>query len=424
MGLHRGLRDDQGRGDLGVGQPGRDQPQHVQLALGQVGELVRERRPAHRLLGRREALHQPAGDRRLDQRVAAGRGPHRGDQPGGGRVLEQEAARPRLDRAVDVLVEVEGGQHDDPRRVVASAQDLLGRREPVELGHPDVHEHHVGLQLGDPAYGVQRRPRPRRPPRCRARRRGSPGSRRAAAAGRRRSAPGWSPAHHGVAPGRRVSSSRTIRVREGRSGGGRRRRRPVPSVRTARGSASTREGNRHEQGLRGHPPHRCRAGGRHERARRPADAGEHQRHRRGRRPRRLDQLAADPGLPGRHGPDPLAAPVDPRGHARHRGRAGRPRGGVRLGRALRRRPAAGRRAGVRRGPLRHRPHAVRGGRWCSRWVCRPWCSCETRPRGWTSSPFTAVIGIGAWAIGMYVTTRTSKNAAAPADDAVPVASHR
>ena len=39
-------------------------------------------------------------------------------------------------------------------------------------------------------------------------------------------------------------------------------------------------------------------------------------------------------------------------------------------------------------------------------------------------PVTAVIGIGAWAIGMYVTTRTSKNVAAPAGDAVPVTSDR
>ena len=37
-------------------------------------------------------------------------------------------------------------------------------------------------------------------------------------------------------------------------------------------------------------------------------------------------------------------------------------------------------------------------------------------------PVTAVIGIVAWAIGMYVTTRTT--AAAPAVDAVPVAAHR
>jgi hypothetical protein len=36
-------------------------------------------------------------------------------------------------------------------------------------------------------------------------------------------------------------------------------------------------------------------------------------------------------------------------------------------------------------------------------------------------PVTAVIGIVAWGIGMYVTTRTSTRAAAPAADAVPVA---
>jgi hypothetical protein len=39
-------------------------------------------------------------------------------------------------------------------------------------------------------------------------------------------------------------------------------------------------------------------------------------------------------------------------------------------------------------------------------------------------PVTAVIGIVAWAIGAYVTTRASASAAAPAADAVPVAAHR
>jgi hypothetical protein len=39
-------------------------------------------------------------------------------------------------------------------------------------------------------------------------------------------------------------------------------------------------------------------------------------------------------------------------------------------------------------------------------------------------PVTAVIGIVAWAIGIYVTTRTTSSVTAPAVDAVPVAAHR
>ena len=39
-------------------------------------------------------------------------------------------------------------------------------------------------------------------------------------------------------------------------------------------------------------------------------------------------------------------------------------------------------------------------------------------------PVTAVVGIVAWAIGSYVTTRITKSAAAPARDAVPVPAHR
>jgi hypothetical protein len=45
-----------------------------------------------------------------------------------------------------VLVGVERGEDDDLRRTVAPA-DPLRRREPVDPGHPDVHEHHVGRVL-------------------------------------------------------------------------------------------------------------------------------------------------------------------------------------------------------------------------------------------------------------------------------------
>jgi hypothetical protein len=39
-------------------------------------------------------------------------------------------------------------------------------------------------------------------------------------------------------------------------------------------------------------------------------------------------------------------------------------------------------------------------------------------------PVTAVIGVAAWAIGMYVTTRISSGASVPAEDAVPVSAYR
>src|SRR5262249_5362998 len=62
----------------------------------------------------------------------------------GARVLEQEAAGAGPERGVDVLVEVEGGEHEHTRagerRVGA---DQPGRLEPVEDGHADVHQDDV-----------------------------------------------------------------------------------------------------------------------------------------------------------------------------------------------------------------------------------------------------------------------------------------
>ena len=141
MRLHRRLAQRQRRGQLGVAQPARDQPEHLELARGQRGQAGVP--GTHRT--RREPLHQPPGDGRREQRVAAPHQPHRGDQVLGGDVLEQEAAGPGGQRRVHVLVQVERGQHDDPRAVPVprGGQDPPGRLEPVHLRHPDVHQHDV-----------------------------------------------------------------------------------------------------------------------------------------------------------------------------------------------------------------------------------------------------------------------------------------
>ena len=64
-----------------------------------------------------------------------------------------QAARPcagsrgaGLERVVDVLVKVEGGEHDDPSAVGGRVQDPPGGLEPVEVGHADVEQHHVRMQ--------------------------------------------------------------------------------------------------------------------------------------------------------------------------------------------------------------------------------------------------------------------------------------
>ena len=65
----------------------------------------------------------------------------------GWRVLEQEAARARAQRLVDVLVEVEGREHQHPEPGVPVADEPARRLEPVEVRHPDVHQDHVRRML-------------------------------------------------------------------------------------------------------------------------------------------------------------------------------------------------------------------------------------------------------------------------------------
>ena len=77
--------------DLGVGEAPRDQAEDVELALGELGELRRRRRPRDA----RELRDHAPGDRRREQRVAAGDRADRGDQLLGRVVLEHEAAGAR-----------------------------------------------------------------------------------------------------------------------------------------------------------------------------------------------------------------------------------------------------------------------------------------------------------------------------------------
>ena len=112
--LDRVLADHQLRRDLRVGQPAGDQPQHLELARRQLGQRGRHAAGLG-AGGVGEALDQPAGDRRREQRVPGRRHAHGVEQAVGRRVLEQEAARPDPQRLVDVLVEVEGREHQRPR---------------------------------------------------------------------------------------------------------------------------------------------------------------------------------------------------------------------------------------------------------------------------------------------------------------------
>jgi hypothetical protein len=69
----------------------------------------------------------------------------------GGGVFQQEPACPGPEGAEDVLVEMEGGQHDHFGRV-GKRGDLPGGSDAVHAGHAHVHQRHVhavGADGGD-----------------------------------------------------------------------------------------------------------------------------------------------------------------------------------------------------------------------------------------------------------------------------------
>ena len=213
--------EEQPVGDLGVREAAREQPQDLALALGQrrrrfgIGSALRA--------GVGEAVEQPAGHGRPEQRVAVGDEPDRVDQVARPDVLEQEAARAGADRRVDVLVEVEGGEDEDAAALpaatiwrVASMPSIVGIRMSIRITS--------GVELAGRARPPRRRPRPRRRRRCRRASRGSGGSRSARAPGRRRSGRGCSPA---------ASPSGISRRHEIAAGGGRFRLRRAAEHRDA-----------------------------------------------------------------------------------------------------------------------------------------------------------------------------------------------
>ena len=175
------------RGDLRVREAARDAGARTSCSRG-----VSSASPGGGAAGRaaRELGDEPARHGRGEDRRAVGDHPDRGEQLRLGRVLEQEPAGARAQRLVDHLVEVERGQHEHPRRRRVSACEPTRRLDAVDVGHADVHEHDVRPQLGrerDRSRAVAGLADHRR---CRARRRGSCGSRRAPAPGRRRGARG------------------------------------------------------------------------------------------------------------------------------------------------------------------------------------------------------------------------------------------
>ena len=96
----------------------------------------------------RELGDQAACDDRCQERFAGGDDAHRFEERLGRSVLEQEPAGAGLERVVDVFVQVECRQDEDPRTGVAGGgANLAGRGDAVEHRHPDVHQHDVGPVL-------------------------------------------------------------------------------------------------------------------------------------------------------------------------------------------------------------------------------------------------------------------------------------
>ena len=117
-------------GDLGVGEPGRQQAEHLALAVGQRREVLGDAGDGGRQAAA-DLVEQLAGDGGREDGVAGGDGPHGGDDLGGRGVLQQEAAGPGAEGVDDVLVEAERRQDQDPlagRRRVASMPSITGMR--------------------------------------------------------------------------------------------------------------------------------------------------------------------------------------------------------------------------------------------------------------------------------------------------------
>src|SRR5215470_8920267 len=133
-------------GDLTVGSPGGELDED---GLFPVGELAEQDIPVLLPAGTGykgdELVDEPAGRRGGEDRVAAGDGADSGEQLRGGRVFEEEPAGAGLEPGEDVLIQVEGGE-DQHLGCLASGGDQAGRGYAVRAGHPDIHQHHVGVQ--------------------------------------------------------------------------------------------------------------------------------------------------------------------------------------------------------------------------------------------------------------------------------------
>ena len=93
------------------------------------------------------ALGEDPGRRRVEMDLVVVGRPDRGGDVVRLGVLEDEPAGAGLERGEDLLLLDERRQRDDLDRRLGGL-DPADRADPVELGHDDVHQDHVGDELG------------------------------------------------------------------------------------------------------------------------------------------------------------------------------------------------------------------------------------------------------------------------------------
>jgi hypothetical protein len=152
VGLDGAFLYDKPSGDLGVRQAFGNQPEYVELPASQLAEYRGNcSRGPH---GAGEAADETPGGEGVDERAPGGDSANRADELRLRRVLEDEPARPALQRPVDVLVVVEGSQHQHaggPGRL----EDPPGRFEAVQHRHLDIQQRHTGTKARDDADRLQ-----------------------------------------------------------------------------------------------------------------------------------------------------------------------------------------------------------------------------------------------------------------------------
>jgi len=153
VGLHRGCRDEELLGDLGVAEPGGDEADDVELAGSEPERLDRRNgpggcgaRPGRRYAGRRagpQRLEQDPLDLGGERALPAGRREERLLDLRGAGVLGEEAARAGLESGEDALVVGVGGEDHDGEAGSGLGEAASGL-DAVDPWHVEVHEDDVG----------------------------------------------------------------------------------------------------------------------------------------------------------------------------------------------------------------------------------------------------------------------------------------